>query len=188
MMGMVRFSKIVEAVGRPVVHVLWIDPEKDPILKEAIKGQRVMTVHQGFTHGKADYGTVGFEKGVSGQILIFPKSLKRFADRRVTGVKYDLLEWPTVSKSQQAPKVIPTKRSARGKPQDTKVHPTAEPSVVEENAAASVVKFPNPEDDGADVPTENIEEIKKRVRLAIKALEEGKQVAAFDLLKRIVDS
>src|ERR1700674_2631953 len=117
MMGAVRFSKIVEAAGNPVVHVLWIDPEQDPILKKAINANRVMTVHQGLPNAKADYGTVGFQKGVSGQILIFPKPLKGFADKRVTGVKYDLLEWPTVPKNQQAHRVIPAKRSAKDKPQ-----------------------------------------------------------------------
>jgi hypothetical protein len=145
MMGTIRFSKIVEAAGKPVAHVLWIDPEKDRILKKAVNANRVMTVHQQLTGAKADCGTVGFQKGVSGQILIFPKSRKRFADKRVTGVKYDLLEWPTVPKSQQAHEVFPVKRSAKGKSQHTKVHATAEQSVVEKSAAATVVKYPNPE-------------------------------------------
>ena len=131
-METVRFSKIVEAAGRPVVHVLWIDPDKDPILKKAINAKRVMTVHQGLTSGKADYGTVGFQKGVSGQILIFPKSLKRFADMRVTGVKYDLLDSATVPKGSTAPKIVPTKRVAKGRPQETKIQATAERSAVEE--------------------------------------------------------
>ena len=107
MMETVRFSKIVEAAGRPVVHVLWIDPDKDTILKKAINAIRVMTVHQGLTKAKADYGTVGFQKGISGQILIFPQSLKRFANLRVTGVKYDLFDSGTVPKAQQAPKIVP---------------------------------------------------------------------------------
>jgi hypothetical protein len=189
MMETVRFSKIVEAVGKPVVHVLWIDPDKDPILKKAINAKRVMTVHQGLTRAKADYGTVGFQKGVAGQILIFPKSLKRFVDSRVTGVKYDLLDSATVPKSQQAPKIGPTKRVAKGKPQETKIEATPERSAAEENTAATVVKFPNPGEDDPNGPTVAVdgEEIIKQVRLAMKALEEGKQVAAFHLLKRIVD-
>jgi hypothetical protein len=154
----------------------------------ALNANRVMTVHQQLTDAKADYGTVGFQKGVSGQILIFPKSIKGFSDKRVTGVKYDLLEWPTVPKSQQAHKVIPPKRSTKSKPQDTKVHATAERSVVEESAAATVVTFPNPENDDANSSTADVEEIKNQVRLAMKVLEEGKQVAAFNLLKRIVDT
>ncbi len=188
-MSTIRFSKIVEAAGKPIVHVLWVTPEKDPVLKKAIDAERVMTVRQGLPNGKADYGTVGFEKGVSGQILIFPGSLKRFADQRVTGVKYDLLEWPTVPKSQQAQKVAPPKRSAKGKPNQTEVPVVAKPSVVAERPAATVIKFPNPEDDDASNDNNpEIEELKKQVRLAIQALEEGKQVAAFKLLNRVVDS
>jgi hypothetical protein len=189
MMETVRFSKIVEAAGRPVVHVLWIDPDKDPILKKAINAKRVMTVHQGLTKAKADYGTVGFQKGIAGQILIFPQSLARFADSRVTGVKYGLLDSATFPKSQQAPKIVPTKRVAKGKPQETKIEATPERSAVEKNTAATVVKFPNPAEVDAKVPTAAMDgdEIIKQVRLAMKALEEGKQVAAFNLLKGIVD-
>jgi len=187
-MSTVRFSKVVEAAGKPIVHVLWVNPEKDPILKKAIDADRVMTVSQGLPNGKADYGTVGFQKGVSGQILIFPGSLKRFADKRVTGVKYDFFEWPTVPKSQQVHKVVPAKRSARAKPIQTKVHDLAKPSVVAEEPAATVINFPNPEDDDAGGTTAEIEELKRQVRLAIQALEEGKQVAAFKLLSRIIDS
>jgi hypothetical protein len=187
-MSTIRFSKVVEAAGKPVVHVLWVDPVKDPILKKAIDAERVMTVRQGLPNGKADYGTVGFEKGASGQILIFPGSLKRFVDQRVTGLKYDLLEWPTVPKSQQADKIVPPKRSAKGKPNQTPIPAVAEPSVVAERPDATVIKFPNPEDDDAGGTTAEIEELKKQVRLAIQALEEGKHVAAFKLLSRIIDS
>jgi hypothetical protein len=189
MMEIVRFSKIVEAAGRPVVHVLWIDPDKDPILKKAINAIRVMTVHQGLTRAKADYGTVGFQKDISGQILIFPKSLKRFADLRVTGVKYDLFDSGTVPKTQQAPKIVPKKRVAKTRPKETQIEATAEPSAAEENTTAMVVKFPDPPEDDPNGSTVAVdrEEIIKQVRLAMKALEEGKQVAAFNLLKRIVD-
>jgi hypothetical protein len=187
-MSTVRFSKVVEAAGKPTVHVLWVSPEKDPILKKAIDGERVMTVHQGLPNGKADFGTVGFEKGVPGQTLIFPKSLKSFADKQVTGVKYDLFEWPTVPKSEQVDKVVPPKRPAKGKPKQTEVPAAAKPSVVAERPAATVIKFPDPEEDHASEPNAEIEELKKQVRLAIQALEEGKQVAAFKLLSRIIES
>jgi hypothetical protein len=182
-----RFSKIVETAGSPVVHVLWIDPDKDPVLKEAIKAKRVMTVHQGLPTGKADYGTVGFQKGVSGQILIFPKSLKLFADKRVTGVNYDLLDSATVPKGQAVPEVAPLKRVRKVKPRETKVPATAERSAVEEKPATTVLRFPGPGESEVSSPTVEVEEIKKQVVLAMKALEDGKQVAAFNLLKRIVD-
>jgi hypothetical protein len=192
-MSTVRFSKVVEATGKPVVHVLWVSPEKDPVLKKAIDSERVMTVHQGLPKGQADYGTVGFQKGVSGQILIFPGSLERFADKRVTGVKYDLLEWPAIPKSQQVQKVVPPKRPGKGKPDQTEVPAqvpaVAKPSVVAERPAATVIKFPDPEDkDASNDDNTEIEELKKQVRLAIQALEEGRQVAAFKLLSNIIES
>ena len=188
MMGTVRFSKVVEIAGKPIVHLLWMDPAKDLVLQKAMHANRVMTVHQEQIKAKADYGTIGFQKGVSGQILIFPKSLKPFADKQVIGVKYNLLEWPAVPKSQQARKVIPAKHSAKAKSQDTKISANPEQAAPAENATAKVVNFPNPEDDHKDAPTTDVEELKNQVRLAMKALEEGKQVAAFNLLKRIVDS
>ena len=204
-MGTVRFSKIVETAGKPIVHLLWMDPAKDVVLQKAIHANRVMTVHQEQINAKADYGTIGFERGVSGQILIFPKSLKSFADKQVVGVKYSLLDWPAVPKGEQARKVVPAKHSAKAKSPDTRIAAPAEPSAkakppdtkisapaaqaaLAEKATAGVIKFPDPEDDHEDGPTTDVDELKNQVRLAMKVLKEGKQVAAFDLLKRIVDS
>ena len=145
-----------------------------------------MTVHQP-AKINADYGAVGFEKDVLGQILIFPKSLKQFADQRVIGVKYDLIEWPSVLKSQQAPKLPTPKRSAKGEPQDPEtLTPAGKRPAIEENASARVVKFPTREAENADAPNEDLEELKNHVRHAMNLLEEGKQVAAFNLLKRII--
>ena len=50
-----------------------------------------------------------------------------------------------------------------------------------------MVEFPAPKVEDKDGPNEEVEEIKKQVRQAMKILEEGKQVAAFNLLKRIVE-
>ena len=185
-MGAVRFSKIVETVGQPSVHVLWMDPQKDTILQKAIKANRVMTIHQRSAGTKTDYGTIGFEKGVAGQILIFPKSLKEFSDQRVVGLKYDLLESASFPKSEQAPKSKPAKPTIRNKPNENRVT-KLEPPVVEESAPGKMVKFPAPKVEDKDRPNEEVEEIKKQVRQAMKILEEGKQVAAFNLLKRIVE-
>lgn len=186
MMDTVRFSKIVETIGKPGVHVLWMDPAKDTILQKAIKANRVMTIHQRPAGTKTDYGTIGFETNVSGQVLIFPKSLRSFADKRVIGVKYDLLEWPSVPKGQQAPKAQPAKPATKSKPKEIPVA-TVEQPVAEESASARVVKFPAPKAEDEAPPNEEVEEIKKQVRQAMKILEEGKQVAAFNLLKRIVE-
>ena len=186
MMGTVRFSKVVEAAGKPFVHVLWIDPAKDATLRNAIKTCRVMTVHQQPSTSNADYGAVGFEKNVPGQILIFPKTLKQFCDQRVIGVKYDLIEWPAVPKSQRAPKTPPPRRLAKGKLQDSQISaPTGKPPATEKNASARVVKFPTPESEDGDALNDDLEELKNQVHQAMRLLEDGKQVAAFNLLKRI---
>jgi hypothetical protein len=179
-MSTVRFSKIVETAGKPNVHLLWIDPEKDATLQKAIRALRVMTVHQGAVGTKTDFAVVGYEKNVTGQILIFPKSLKQFAGKRVIGVKYDLLEWPDVPKAQQAHLAKPVKI----KPPKTKV--AAVPAA--ENVPDTVVKFPSPMPDHVEQAEPDVEEIKNQVRQAMKLLEEGKQVAAFNFLRRILDS
>src|SRR5262245_12862223 len=157
MIGSVRFSKIVETVGKPSVHVLWIDPEKDAILQKAIKANRVMTIHQRPDGTKTDYGTIGFEKNVPGQVLIFPKSVRSFADKRVVGVKYDLLEWAAAPKGQQAPKAEPAKPAIKSKPKEIPVT-IVEPPVAEESAPARIVKFPSPKVEAEDRPNEDGEQ------------------------------
>ena len=54
-----RFTAIVEAAGRPDVHVLLTAPENDKVLQSAIKQDRVMTIEQGRIRGKMDRGSIG---------------------------------------------------------------------------------------------------------------------------------
>ena len=93
---------------------------------------------------------------------------------------------PPLQKSQQAPKAEPAKPATKSKPKEIPVA-AVEPPVAKESAPARVVKFPVPEVEAEDLPNEDVEEIKKQVRQAMKMLEEGKQVAAFNLLRRIVE-
>jgi hypothetical protein len=262
MMGTIRFSKVVDTAGKPTVHTLWIEPGKDSALQNAIKANRVMTIHQRPAGTKTDYGTVGFEKKVSGEVLIFPKSIRAFADKRVIGVNYDLLDWPAAPRSQEAPKPQPPKPALKSKPKEIppvaverpvvkervlpKIQqaPKASPAkpaikskpkeiplvaveqpvvkesalpkiqqapkadlakpaikskpkeipvaaveqpVVKESASNRVVKFPTPTFENKDQPKEGVAQIKEQVRQAMKPLEEGREVAAFNLLKRIVE-
>jgi mannose-6-phosphate isomerase-like protein (cupin superfamily) len=106
-MKTVRFSDVLNQAGEPDVHLLWIDPDKDKSLQKAVRECRVMTLHQ-FQGGKSDYAVVGFEKGVPGQVLIFPKSLKPFEGRKVIAIKYDLLR----SSSTVGPEPVPPKKRA----------------------------------------------------------------------------
>ena len=93
-----------------------------------------MTVKQETVGAKADFGVVGFlqEKNVS--YLLFPKSLARFKDARVIGIKYDLVEssaglagYSKPDKARAAARKVedhpklepppkPTKQSKPGKP------------------------------------------------------------------------
>jgi hypothetical protein len=187
MAATVRFSKLVEVAGKPSNHLLWSDPAKDQILQSAIRAHRVLTVRQRPVDAKADYGTVGYQKGVPGQILIFPKSIKQFADQRVVGVKYELLEWPTVPEKRPAKNTIPTKKSAKKIQKESRPPvAAAEPTNSEEPESARVVKFPEPKAEEEPESDPIVEDIKDKVRQAMKLLEDGKQVAAFNLLKQVV--
>ena len=85
-----RFATVVAKCGKPQPHLAWVALEQDRELKSAVAANRVMTVHQIARGGKKDFGTVGFSPGPPTQLLIFPKSLKRFADERIVAINYDL--------------------------------------------------------------------------------------------------
>jgi hypothetical protein len=272
-MKTVRFSEVVNSSGKPDTHLLLIAPAKDKTLQAAIKSNRIMTVYQGSGSTKSDYGTIGFVEGSSRQFLVFPQTLKSFADRRVIGIKYDLLESMPVSggettaqpKSGKASK--PTReqtatevdrrpvspkgnlsddvsdeassdvrtaatwlakaeassdvrtmanrgrsRNQADKPADEQPNtalksladvlakpagtttPKKKPSVrvqPQDKKSApheKVVEFPKPEsNEQRSGRSDEVEELKRRVRAAIDVLEQGKQVAAYNLLKRIVE-
>lgn len=179
-MKTVRFSKVVDESGKPEPHLLLVAPEKDPALKKALKSHRVMTLFQQTVGNSAEHGTVGFEKGSARQYLIFPKSLRSFEGRRIVGIKYDLLDSKPIPKSQQAPrpKAPPKSRTKSSSP-------------TEEEKPKNILHFTKPA--GRNEPEEEEEEsvevteLKAQVRRAMQALENGKQVVAFNLLKRIVE-
>jgi hypothetical protein len=206
----VRFSKVLEACGKPDIHLLLIDPAKDKTLQAAIKSDRVMTLYQ--QSGGTDHGVVGFEQGRSRQFLVFPKPLKPFLGQRIVGIKYELLEDALVLKKetakQETVKPPDEPRSDQAKPADQKipaVAPKAGPAKPKAAAPAKaakldqesrqadsedkVVKFQTPEPEKQPaVESDEIKEFRRQVRAAMDALEQGKQVVAFNLLKRIVEN
>lgn len=211
-MSTVRFSKVLEACGKPDIHLLLIDPAKDKTLQAAIKSDRVMTIHQ--ESGSTDYGIVGFEQGRSRQFLVFPKSLKAFDGHRIVGIKYDLLEDAPVreketAKKEEVPEPAPSRKTGEPSKRADRHVPTVVPKAAaakqkevapaekeaddqESTKAASedkVVKFEKPEPVKTPaVDRDDIKELKRRVREAMDALEEGKQVVAFNLLKSILET
>ena len=85
-----RISQIIENCGKPQVYTLWQKPSADRHLQAEIKKTRVMTILK--SESGTDFGIVGFKESREARYLTFPKSLKRYADRRVIGIKWDLVD------------------------------------------------------------------------------------------------
>ena len=85
----VRFSQIVEDCGKPQVYTLWQKPSTDRHLQAQLKKNRVMTVLESETG--TDFGIVGLKESKEARYLIFPKSLKRFTEKRIIGIDWSLV-------------------------------------------------------------------------------------------------
>jgi hypothetical protein len=79
-----RFTRVVEKCGEPEVYTLWQKPGADRHFQSQIKNNRVMTIQK--SESGTDFGFVGFKERKSATYLVFPKSLKRFADKRIVGI------------------------------------------------------------------------------------------------------
>jgi hypothetical protein len=85
-----RLVSVVETCGEPEVYTLWQSPKADRRLQTQIRQSRIMTIQQ--TERGADFGCVGFLERTGAIYLEFPKSLKRFADQRIVGIKWELVK------------------------------------------------------------------------------------------------
>lgn len=199
-----RFSKIVEKIGKPEPYTLWLPPEKDSRLKAALKGHRVMTLHQESTGHATDFGEVGFEQGAQGSFLLFPKSLKRFEGKRVVGIKYDLLQEPPDAPAREPKKAAkpksPPKRSSKAaaKPKLARKASRPDPSAPRERKFEPLRVFHPEEEDKppkrakppkrvAPAPKQKqpqLDQLILEVGKAMKKLEQGNAVAAYQLLER----
>src|SRR3954471_3738578 len=86
-----KFSEVVKKCGEPAIYLAWVDPARDKTFKRALSEHRVMTLHQELHGGKKDFGSVGFLKDRHAQLLVFPKSLRRFFERKVIAIDYALI-------------------------------------------------------------------------------------------------
>jgi hypothetical protein len=84
-----RFSQVVEKSGKPEVYTLWQKPGADRHFQSQLKNNRVMTILK--SESGTDFGVVGFKERKSATYLVFPKSLKRFADERIVGINWAFL-------------------------------------------------------------------------------------------------
>jgi len=84
-----RFAQVVEKAGKPEVYTLWQKPSADRHLQSHIKKNRVMTIQK--SEAGTEFGIVGFKERKGASYLIFPKSLKRFENKRIVGIKWELV-------------------------------------------------------------------------------------------------
>jgi hypothetical protein len=84
-----RFALVVEKCGKPQVYTLWQKPATDRHLQAQIKNNRVMTILK--SDSGTDFGIVGFKKQKGATCLVFLRSLKRFADKRIVGIDWSLV-------------------------------------------------------------------------------------------------
>ena len=182
-MKTVRFSKVVEKSGKPEVYLLMT--ETDPEFQKALHADKIMSLSDDSHGAGTEYGTVGYDKKRKGQLLLFPKTLKSFEDMKVVGIKYDLFAEEAASESPMKKKAVAKEAPKKAKA-PPKAKPASRPAIKSEKApAAKVIHFPKPEPEEED-EDESITEIKGSVRQAMRSLEKGNSVAAYNLLKRIV--
>ena len=84
-----RLSQVVETCGNPQVYTLWQKPTADRHFQSQIKNNRVMTILK--SEGGTDFGIATFKESKDARYLIFSKSLKRFAERRIVGIDWALV-------------------------------------------------------------------------------------------------
>jgi hypothetical protein len=84
-----RFSQVIENCGKPQVYTLWQKPSADRRFQSQIKNDRVMTILK--SESGTDFGIAGFKESREARYLIFPKSLKRFAEKRIIGIDWALV-------------------------------------------------------------------------------------------------
>ena len=84
-----RFSQIIEDCGQPHVYTLWQKPSADRHLQSQIKNKRMMTILK--SESGTDFGIVGFKESKEARYLVFPKSLKRFSEKRIVGIDWALV-------------------------------------------------------------------------------------------------
>jgi hypothetical protein len=84
-----RFAQVVEKCGKPQVYTLWQKPSADRHFQSQIRNNRLMTIQK--SESGTDFGIVGFKERKDARYLVFPKSLKRFADKRIVGIDWALV-------------------------------------------------------------------------------------------------
>jgi hypothetical protein len=84
-----RFSNVVEKCRKPQVYTLWQKPSADRHFQAQLKKNRVMTILK--SEPGTDFGIVRLKESKEARYLVFPKSLKPFAENRIVGIDWTLV-------------------------------------------------------------------------------------------------
>jgi hypothetical protein len=194
-MKTVRFATVVAAAGKPAPHPLWVAPAQDRVLQQALKGHRVMTVHQDVRGTRKDYGTVGMTQEPEAQHLVFPRSLRKFEGQRIVGIDYGELADRASLAATSTPD--PPAAPVRGRPR-AKSEPRLRPAKARRAGKSDVVPFEPPPSAPAKStpppraePTSDARErvpppVVQQVRCAAVELKAGKAVAAYERLQALL--
>lgn len=85
-----RFADVVAETGKPQPYTLWQKPAQDRHLQSEIRNHRVMTILK--TEAGREFGMVGFKEQKGASYLVFPRSLKRFENKRIVGIRWDVVK------------------------------------------------------------------------------------------------
>jgi hypothetical protein len=85
-----RFAVVVEKCGAPAVYTLWQKPAADRHFQSLLKNHRLMTIQQ--NESGTDFGVADFCERKDATYLVFPKSVKRFAEKRIVGINWELVK------------------------------------------------------------------------------------------------
>ena len=181
-MKTVRFQQIVAASGRPEIYLTWSAPEDDASLMKALKQCRVMTLHQTVRGTAKDYGTVGLQMGAHAQILIFPRSLKRFSDRRVVGIDYDAIGQPGGAPASSKPERPAHARAKAGRKRSRVVDDDSEKLIAFATPRADEKPAPSA------VPPIAWKDITHRIAGAKKAFKAANYADAATVFQKIADT
>jgi hypothetical protein len=171
-----RFASVVEKSGAPETYLLWVSPKQDKHFQRALAENRIMTIHSQNVGAKKDSATVGFVEEPNAQYLMFPKSLKRFAERKIIGINYELLAAGSRSSSHAKPPraAVPAKPKVAPRP--------AKRLETEEKVVAFKSEKPATPPKKPVLDSVVLRELKK----AIAELRAGKAVPAYERLEALV--
>lgn len=190
-MKTVRFSEVVKASGAPETYVLWTPAKQDKRFQSALKFDRIVTVQQDIIGSKKDFGVVGYQELPNAQLLIFPKSLKRFTDRRIVGMNYELLAKESRVPGPPEKKEVTKKADRRAQSPDHAATPKREKKVAPAVTEKPVVSAEPQAKDSSAAPDKksqtewNSKLVGQTLKHALKELRAGKTVAAYERLEKL---